>query len=77
MKLFRRIHQLRQTELLYKISGKPKRPSDQFVADQLNDEGWGNINGDPFNRKSINRIRRSEAFRILVEERPGLPNLGQ
>lgn len=71
--LFRTIHQL-DTTPTFTLMGKSKRPSCQSIADQLNSEGrFTNIHGDPFHRHTVDRIRRSEAYRILVGGSSSLP----
>ena len=69
IKLFRTIHSLEHTEL-FKGDGSPKQPSNQFISDRLNHLGFRNIQGNAFNRKSVHRIRASEAYRILTAASP-------
>ena len=71
--LFRTIHQL-DTTPTFTLAGNPKRPSCQSIADHLNAEGrFTNIHGDPFHRHPIDRIRNSEAYRIIVDGSSSLP----
>lgn len=61
-RLFQKIHELEQRQLKT-FDGRPKSLSSQAIADELNRQGFRNLRGTPFSRKTIFQIRRSPAYR--------------